>query len=145
MSISAVTNQTLPADPTGDGSSRVPQKTLNQDDFLKLLVTQMTSQDPLNPQQDTQFIGQMAQFSALQESQSMQQDMAKMSQTQQILQANAMLGRSVVLQTDQDTQTSGIVSRVQIQAGAPLIFVNGQPYDLSTVLSISAAPGPTQH
>ena len=38
---------------------------LGKDEFLKLLVTQLQNQDPLNPQDDTQFISQLAQFSAL--------------------------------------------------------------------------------
>ena len=44
---------------TGAGS------TLNQTDFLKLLVAQIQYQDPINPQSDTQMAAQMAQFSSL--------------------------------------------------------------------------------
>ena len=35
--------------------------------FLKLLASQMTSQNPLEPMKDTEFIGQMAQFSQLEQ------------------------------------------------------------------------------
>ena len=35
---------------------------LGKDEFLKLLVTQLQNQDPLNPQDDTQFISQLAEF-----------------------------------------------------------------------------------
>src|SRR6266446_3811487 len=80
----------------------LPAQTLGQDDFLKLLVKQLTSQDPLNPQSDTQFIAQMAQFSALEQAKSMESDMAQMRGDQQLLQANELLGRNVVLQNGQD-------------------------------------------
>lgn len=119
-----------------------PTQTLNQDDFLNLLVKQLTSQDPLNPQTDTQFIAQMAQFSALEQAKSMQSDMAQMRTDQQLLQANGLLGRVVSLQTGPDTSTSGTVSAVQVTAGTPKIVVNGQAYDLSQLLSITPAPIP---
>ena len=39
----------------------------NEDTFLKLLVSQLQNQDPLNPADSTQFVGQLAQFSSLEQ------------------------------------------------------------------------------
>lgn len=108
-------------------------KTLGQDDFLKLLVTQMTSQDPMNPMTDTSFIAQMAQFTSLEQSKAMQSDMS-------LLQANSMIGRQVSLEKDNGDKVTGIVDGVQISEGTPQIIVNGQAYDVDQVFSISAAP-----
>ena len=69
-------------------SSTPASQTLTQANFLQLLVTQMTSQDPLNPESDTEFASQLAQFSALQQSQNMAGDM-------QELQANSLIGSTV--------------------------------------------------
>jgi flagellar basal-body rod modification protein FlgD len=113
--------------------ARTPQQVLGQDDFLKLLVTQMTSQDPLDPQKDTDFIAQMAQFSSLEQAKTMQNDMAT-------LQANSLLGRTVMLSTDDNSYVGGVVSAVQIQAGTPQIVVNGQSYDLSQLAGIAPTP-----
>jgi len=124
------------------GSTRTPTKTLNQDDFLKLVLAQLTNQDPLNPQKDTEFIAQMTQFSALEQSKSMQQDIAKLQTDQQFMQANSMLGRVVTLQDDQGNVINGTVTAIDVQAGTPQIVVNNQDYDLSTVLSITPAPNP---
>lgn len=49
---------------TTDSTSKTGPKALTQSDFLKLLTTQMQSQDPLNPTDNTQMVAQMAQFSA---------------------------------------------------------------------------------
>jgi flagellar basal-body rod modification protein FlgD len=47
-------------------------KQLGRDAFLQLLVTQLEHQDPLQPQADTEFIAQLAQFSSLESLQQMQ-------------------------------------------------------------------------
>jgi flagellar basal-body rod modification protein FlgD len=117
----------------------IPNKTLSQDDFLKLLVTQMKSQDPLNPQTDTEFISQMTQFSALEQSKSMQQDIAGLRSDQELVQADAMIGRYVTLQ-DGTNVVPGKVSSVNVVAGIPQLVVNGNQYSMSQVLSISTVP-----
>jgi flagellar basal-body rod modification protein FlgD len=126
-----------------DASSRLPAKSLGQDDFLKLLVTQMSSQDPMNPISDTGFIAQMAQFSALEQSRTMESDMASMRDNQQIVQANSMLGCVVGVQNSSGNIVTGTVDAVKIVEGTPYIQVNGQSYELGKVLTVSL-PQPTQ-
>ena len=136
MPVNSITPFTGPT----PASERIPIQTLGQNDFLKLIVTQMTSQDPLNPQKDTEFIAQMAQFSALEQSKAMQTDMAKLRTEQQFLQATALLGQTVAVQVGQDVMVRGIVSAVQIEAGTPKLVVNGKPYDLSQVFTVTPTP-----
>ena len=63
-SVSSAKNSALTA-ADSTTASRVPQKVLGQNDFLKLLATQFKTQDPMKPMEDTAFIAQMAQFTAL--------------------------------------------------------------------------------
>lgn len=67
-------------------------KQLGKDDFLKLLITQLSSQDPTNPVQDQQFIAQMAQFSSLEQMQNISSAMTRMADRQ----GSELLGRFVV-------------------------------------------------
>jgi flagellar basal-body rod modification protein FlgD len=124
---------------SSDANSRMPVQTLGQDDFLKLLVTQMTSQDPLNPQKDTDFIAQMAQFSSLEQTKTMESDLAAMKSQQDFTQAATLLGRKVQVQTGTATTDTGTVSSVQMAAGTPQLAINGNLYDLSQVLSVTPA------
>jgi flagellar basal-body rod modification protein FlgD len=120
--------QTIPA---------LPTQTLNQQDFLNLLVAQLSSQDPLNPISNTDFVAQMAQFSNLQTSQGIEAGVSNLTAQQQFLQANSLLGENVALQTSSGTAAQGVVTSVQMQAGTPQIVVNGQTYGLSQVVAVS--------
>lgn len=125
-------------DPTGKETG-IPQQTLDQEDFLKLLVAQMTQQDPLNPKSDIEMIPQMVSFSTLAQSQSMQQDIEQLRSQQSVLQANSLLGRTVEMSGTNGTHVIGPVSAVQMVEGTPKLTVNGQNYDLSQVLNIRPA------
>ena len=135
MTISPVTTSAV-----DDGSSRVPVQTLGQDDFLKLIVEQLRQQDPLKPATDIEFIGQMAQFSALEQAKATQTDVAGLRSDQQLLQANSLIGRTVALVDGEGTLVSGTVSGVAVVNTVPNIVVNGQAYELGTLLSVVQAP-----
>lgn len=125
---------------TTDPTTSALGNALTQADFLKLLVAQMSAQDPLNPQSNTEFASQMAQFSALQTSQSTQMQVAKLNSAQQIAQANELIGRTVTLQAANGAVTQGNVSSVQLSNNVPFLVVNGAWYDLSQVIGITANP-----
>jgi len=56
-----------PADPAGANTTKARTDGLGRDAFLQLLVTQMSHQNPLQPQEDGAFIAQLAQFSSLEQ------------------------------------------------------------------------------
>ncbi len=66
MTVSATTGigQTPPAS-TATGAAGPQADPLGRDTFLQLLITQLQHQDPTQPQDDSQFLAQLAQFSSL--------------------------------------------------------------------------------
>ena len=112
-------------------------QTLGENQFLQLLMTQLQNQDPMSPMDNTQFIAQMAQFSTLQQTQTMQQDLAGIQAGQVALQASSLLGQTVQVQPSSGQAVSGVVSAVNFQGANPTITIDGQTYDLSQVVSLS--------
>lgn len=117
-------------------TSPLTPKTLSQEDFFQLLIAQMTAQDPMNPLSNAEFMGQMAQFSALEQTRSLETTISKMRNEQQMLQANTLIGRDVSIQDD-GTTVMGTVSSVLLEKGVPKVVVDGTAYDLSKVVTIS--------
>jgi flagellar basal-body rod modification protein FlgD len=112
-----------------------PSSALNQNDFLKLLVAQMQYQDPMNPQSDTEMASQMAQFTSLQQA-------TQSSSALAMIQADGLVGNTVTLQVDSQTTATGVVQGVVLDSGTPEIIVNGSPYNLNQVTSITPTPAP---
>jgi flagellar basal-body rod modification protein FlgD len=145
MSTAAISTAFTSSASNAATSSRLPTKVMGQDDFLKLLVAQMTSQDPMNPQKDTDFIAQMAQFSSLEQAKTMQSDMAQVRDDQKILQAYGLLGQTALLQADKTTTTQGVISAVKLEAGTPKLVVDGKSYTLDQVLTVTPTVSQTQN
>jgi flagellar basal-body rod modification protein FlgD len=80
-----------------------PRSDLGQDDFLKLMITQFRNQDPFEPMDNGQFLGQLAQFSTVSGIDSLNSSFSGLSgalQDEQALQAANLVGRSVMAITD---------------------------------------------
>ena len=106
---------------------------VKQEDFFKLLTVELSSQDPLEPKKDSEFLAQVMQISSLEQARAMQSELAAMRQEQKVIQANSMLGREV----DFGETIDGKVSSVKMQDGRPMIEVDGELYDLEELLSIT--------
>ena len=116
---------------------RVPVKMLGQNEFLKLLVTQMRNQDPMQPVSDTEFIAQMAQFSSLEQTKTMSADITKLRQGNDFLQATNLLGKEVRLHLGDMEFTKGIVTDLNVKDGEARIIVGEKTYTLDQVTSVS--------
>lgn len=134
-SVSLFSPQSSSAAASG-ASARTATKALGQEDFLKLLAVQFQSQDPMKPMEDSAFIAQMAQFSALEQSKSMNTEMQVLRGYQQLATANSYLGHRVTVEAGDGSSVSGDVSAVDTSGGSPKIIVNGQPFSLSAVLRV---------
>jgi len=107
---------------------------LDKDDFLQILITQLTHQDPTNPMEDKEFIAQMAQFSTLEQMTNMSVEFEKLGRMLSSTNAMSLLGKTVEISEGSHTVT-GVVE--EITGGEyPQLFVQGSFYDYSQVTKI---------
>lgn len=98
------------------GAKTQSSKELGKDAFLRLLVTQLQHQDPLNPMDDKQFIAQLAQFSSLEQMNNIAAGITQLTQraaNQDMLAAAAFMGKDVVATGSGMTKENGAVSTVE--------------------------------
>jgi flagellar basal-body rod modification protein FlgD len=115
---------------------RKADQNLGKDDFLKLLIAQLSHQDPTQPLEDKEFIAQMAQFSTLEQVTNLSTEMSKLAQHFQKNEALSLLGRVVEIVSGENT----IKGRVEKIKGGDIqqVFVGGKYYDYQAVDSVSA-------
>lgn len=112
-------------------SGKAFKPTLDKDDFLKILITQLQNQDPTKPMEDKEFIAQMAQFSSLEQMTNMGREFAKVASVLRLGEAQNMLGRKVEI-LDGQSSVTGTVTQI-VRGDFPLVMVNGTFFDLDKV------------
>jgi len=112
---------------------------LDREAFLRLLVTQLKHQDPLQPLDQSEFIAQLAQLQTVQESIEINKNVQELLSLQEWTHTLGLLGRQVTARNPQTGQAiQGMVEGVDLGAGTPRIIVNGiklGPQDILTVLA----------
>lgn len=121
------------------GSDRIPKKTLGQEEFFKLLSTQLASQDPLKPMEDTDFIAQMSNFSSLEMMGQLNKNFTNFTSQQDFMAAQNMLGRNVTVFKSGTEQVSGVATAIHDDDGKTLITVDGTDYPITSVLRVEVA------
>lgn len=83
---------------TENGTSIImPGEETNKDLFLKMLVAQMTNQDPFNPQDPTQYVTQLAQFNSLEQMMNLNDNMENLLTSNNAILTNSAMGTASTL------------------------------------------------
>jgi flagellar basal-body rod modification protein FlgD len=98
---------------------------LGKDQFLKLFVAQLQHQDPMNPMQDTEFMGQMASFSTLEQVTNLATANEQIANSLNSTGAVGLLGKTVTWTDEADVSHTGVVEKVTTAGGTPSLTVGG--------------------
>ena len=106
---------------------------LKMDDFLQLLTSQITNQDPLEPMKDTEFISQMANIASLEQMQQFTDGFSKFADSHGEMLAQTYLGNRVEILSG-NKEVNGIVEAVnRSDDGTIEVVVNGNTYNPSNI------------
>ncbi len=127
-------------------AGQVKSRDLGQQDFMKLMMEQMRSQNPLEPQDNNQFFSQMVQFESLDAMHSIAAALKSLAEVSEIANASALVGHTVLATRDlgpdpvtklprPPEQITGVVSKVTFGAGGAMVHIGTEAGDRSVPAS----------
>lgn len=124
-----------------DSSPAINTASSIQMDYMKLLITQLQNQNPLEPLDNNEMASQLAQFSQLQQLESLNSSFADVLSTTQRNYANSLIGKEISFSSTDETGmnylTSGVVEKVINNADGRIMLVAGDDiFALEEVLSV---------
>lgn len=132
-------------------ASQKDNQTLGKDQFLKILITQLQNQDPMQPLQDKEFIAQMAQFTSVEQLMNISSQLTSMNQS--LGTVSGLIGKEVTWMDDGSTGdysvdhgnpdlkiNSGVVESIIIRNGVQYAKVGAKDIELTRILEIKDAP-----
>ena len=132
-------NSTPPAgvQSTADANSATDAFGLSFESLLEIILTQLTYQDPLKPMDNFEFVSQLAQFSQIQQTQSLNDKIDGLLASQSTSQATGLLGKTVDIPAGATTLT-GTVTAVSFSNGEPRVSIGTADQQTISNIAISS-------
>jgi len=107
----------------GATSGNLQSASVSMQDFLNILLTQLTYQDPLKPMDNKEFMAQLAQFTTLGQTEQLNTNMSALLNTQATLSSVGLIGRTVDITSGSSTIT-GTVQSLSLAGDTPTMTVS---------------------
>ncbi|WP_051330707.1 flagellar hook assembly protein FlgD [Aneurinibacillus terranovensis] len=150
MSTTSVNNNTTTQATVGANSTNTLDRTmLGEDDFLKILITQMQNQDPTQPMDDKETIAQMAQFTAVEQMTKLNESFTNFAAAQSVGTLSGLIGKNISWTdtvttgtgdnaTTVSTPKEGIVTAISMKDNkAQAVLQDGSKVDVKNIETIS--------
>ncbi|WP_434751685.1 flagellar hook capping FlgD N-terminal domain-containing protein [Paenibacillus amylolyticus] len=136
------TNNTWPNYSTANrATTSTATKELGKDQFLKILITQLQNQDPLQPMEDKEFIAQMAQFTSVEQLVNISTQLKTLNQS--LGAVSGMIGMEISWlssdKTDTGTSRQGIVDSIIVRDGVQYAKVGNDEIKLDEIIQVNRA------
>ena len=111
---------------------------VSQNQFLQLMVTQLQSQDPLDPTDNGQMLAQLAQFSTLSGMEQLNTSFGDMLSLQELTQGSSLIGKQISYTNSKGSLSSGTVNSVGMSNGQLALNINSDQVQLAQVIGVFA-------
>ena len=132
-------NTIQPTTPTSTFAAATRTSRLTQKDFMKLLIAEMTHQDPTSPLDNQQMVQQMASLQTLESTAALTDGINNLVRVNQLSSASSLIGKIVAGADENGDPVSGKVDSVEVHNNQVVVMVQGQPISLSSVTDVMPA------
>jgi len=130
---------TTPLASTGGTQMKGKSLGLKPEDFIKMMITQLQNQDPMQPAKNEELLAQMSQIGQLQSSTDLQASLKTLVLQNNLSSSGNLIGKMVEGQDDRGKPIKGLVNSVRVVDGAvSLELDNGKALSLSNVTGIAS-------
>lgn len=139
MMISGATNS---SGNTATTQVRNRMSELKPEDFIKMMITQLQNQDPMEPAKNSELLAQMSQIGSLQSSTMLQESLKGIVLQNQIGSAGNLLGKNVQGMNNENETISGVVNSIRVENNKVMLELDsGKTLAMERVTLIGPAPG----
>lgn len=112
---------------------------LDMQTFIKLLVAELSSQDPLDPMDNSEILQQVSQMREIASSDQLTESLDAIKMGQNVATAASLIGQTIVALTDDGERLTGEVDRVSIEGGVPRLHIGEHEIDMKNVAAIASS------
>ena len=141
METNAISNQAPSAAGSADRNDAL--RSLDMDQFLKLMISELQNQDPLNPMENTEILQQISQIREIGATSRLTDTLDAVLLGQNLTSATSMIGKTVKALSDDAQTVRGVVDRVTVTDGDPRLHIGDQEIKLKNVKEVLPAPAAT--
>ncbi len=123
---------------SGGISAAQDRANVSRDDFMKILVTELSSQDPLEPMDNSQFLDQLIGLQTLDQSAAMTDGLRTFQNFMEMSYGSSLVGKNVKALGNDGELVEGLVSKVVVEDGSASVVVDNKKIPVSAVREILA-------
>ena len=115
---------------------------LDMDEFLKLMISELQNQDPLNPLENAEILQQISQIREIGATGRLTETLEAVLLGQNLTSATTMIGKTVEALADDASTVKGVVDKVTVINGEPSLHIGEKSVRLKNVKEVVTAAGP---
>ena len=136
-----ITGHPAPISSVAPNTIKSNKLALKTEDFIKMMITQLQQQDPMEPAKNEQLLAQMSQIGQLQSQTTLTDSLKSMVLQNNLGAAGNLIGKEVQGVDDTGKQVNGLVNSVRVESGSVFLELDsGKSLELTKVQNIATGP-----